>query len=55
MKVQEHSEFRVKHYFLPRTVAIHSPIHMPKFERLPRKKFIVSGLLFIITHRLYFV
>jgi hypothetical protein len=42
-------EFQVKDYFLSRTVATHSYIHIPIFERLPCKTFIVSSFLFIIT------
>jgi len=49
--IKEHPEFRVKDYFLSRTIAIYSPIHIPKFERLPRKTFIVSGFIFFITQK----
>jgi len=55
MKIKKRPEFRVKDFLLSRTFATHFSIHIPKFERLPRKTFIVSSFLFIITQRPYFV
>jgi hypothetical protein len=50
LKIKDHSEFRVTDYFLSRTVASHSVIHVPKFESLSRNTFIVSDF-FIHNYR----